>query len=394
MLHLAKLWAAYAIHRGLYSASPIRYTSEIQFSRHIEHRKSSNGRLPEAETGMGLGYTGMQAFALLTRFAPSLDRVVTIGRQHHYSVYADMMELSDQFGLNLTAEKVGAALANSGFADELLKAFGCAEVQSLDVSDYEGASIIADLNEPISSELVEQYSLVIESGTFEHVFNQRTAFENIFKMIKPGGHLLFVTPCSGFCGHGFFQLSPELLFSLCAANDFAVELAYVVPGNVKSDKIFLCPTPASIRARVEISWSGPIYFVLIARKTHAIEHLEQPYQWDYEHVFWQGKSVSSGTLLIDDIFAGLGADGAATGNSASDAKSPASDPLRITAARSIVARVLHGVGAFVEPKKLEPTPAANVDAAKWFYSVQPFRAVVPQHIRGAKQLNAPAKSQP
>src|SRR6266487_2558536 len=153
---------------------------------------------------MGLGYTGMQAFALLTRFSPSLDRVLTIGRQHHYSGYADMMELSDQFGLGLAGGKVEAALSNSAFSEDLLKAFGCAEVQSLDVSDYEGAGIIADLNQPIPAEFVEQYSLVIESGSFEHVFNQRAAFENIFKIIKLNGRLLFITPCNGFCGHGFY----------------------------------------------------------------------------------------------------------------------------------------------------------------------------------------------
>jgi hypothetical protein len=54
------------------------------------------------------------------------------------------------------------------FAEDILAPLGF-EVSSVDASDYEGATIVHDLNIPIPRELVEQFDIVWDGGTLEHV---------------------------------------------------------------------------------------------------------------------------------------------------------------------------------------------------------------------------------
>ncbi len=108
--------------------------------------------------------------------------------------------------------------------DLLLKAIGAKEVVSCDASQYEGASLVHDLNEPVPTEWENRHDAVIDGGTLEHVFNFPVAIANCMRLVKPGGHLLIFTPANNMCGHGFYQFSPELFYRvLSPENGFEVE---------------------------------------------------------------------------------------------------------------------------------------------------------------------------
>jgi len=97
------------------------------------------------------------------------------------------------------------------FAEPRFKSKGAFEVDSLDIDGGEGANIIADLNKPIKTSLYNQYDLIWDGGTLEHVFNIPVAFENVKKMLKTDG--IFISQqVTGVVGHGYYVLSPELYF--------------------------------------------------------------------------------------------------------------------------------------------------------------------------------------
>ena len=62
-----------------------------------------------------------------------------------------------------------------------------AHVDSFDVSNYENATIIHDMNKPIPDEHKNKYSVVFDGGTLEHVFNYPVALLNAMNMTQKGG---------------------------------------------------------------------------------------------------------------------------------------------------------------------------------------------------------------
>jgi len=57
------------------------------------------------------------------------------------------------------------------YSEPFLKTLGAGEIDTFDASDYEGASQVWDMNLPISEDFKEKYSLMIDSGSLEHIFN-------------------------------------------------------------------------------------------------------------------------------------------------------------------------------------------------------------------------------
>ena len=60
----------------------------------------------------------------------------------------------------------------------------------LDHSDYEGADLLFDLNEPLPPELEGTFDLIIDGGTLDNVFNPTQAMMNIARMLRAGGRVL------------------------------------------------------------------------------------------------------------------------------------------------------------------------------------------------------------
>jgi len=94
------------------------------------------------------------------------------------------------------------------------------ELDAMDVSPYEHAEIVHNLNQPIPPELSGRYGTVFDGGTIEHVFDVRTAFVNIANMLAPGGRVLHITPCNNYVNHGFWQPSPRSFYDFYQINGF------------------------------------------------------------------------------------------------------------------------------------------------------------------------------
>lgn len=73
------------------------------------------------------------------------------------------------------------------------------------------------MNKPLPPQLISnelKYDTIIDFGSLEHIYNAPQAFKNISTLLADGGQILHALPANNWCGHGFWQFSPELFFSL------------------------------------------------------------------------------------------------------------------------------------------------------------------------------------
>ncbi len=219
----------------------------------------------------------------------SLDRVLTLGRQWLNTRPQDVSPLLARLGIKLSAEQTNRIFAElEGYCEPLLKVLGAGCVDSMDVSPYEKATIIQDLNRPWPPALRDRFSLLIDAGTLEHVFNFPEAIRNCMQAIAPDGHFLCITPANNLLGHGFYQFSPELYFRVFTPeNGFTIEkvLVYEQPW---SSLWYEVANPSDIRSRVELCNSRPVYMIVCAKKIASVDLFAQaPVQSDYPLIYWQ-----------------------------------------------------------------------------------------------------------
>lgn len=138
----------------------------------------------------------------------------------------DLMNISTALGFEISPDYMRATNKEK-FRDfdsyKLFRWIGFDIVHAMDVSDYEGADIIWDLNAPIPKELYRQYDYIYDGGTLEHVFNTRQALENLARMLKPKGVIVHDLPAAKLCNHGFYTFSPTLFTDFYCANGFRID---------------------------------------------------------------------------------------------------------------------------------------------------------------------------
>ena len=150
---------------------------------------------------MGLDVHGLKFLRYVTKSNP-LGRTVKIGRQGIYIT---------EFSAKTALEETGPFTKPDYAEDILRKYFGASSFESLDNSGYEGASLIHDMNAVIPDDWIEAFETIIDGGCLEHVYQINQALANCSSLCKPGGQIIHILPANNYCGHGFWQFSPELL---------------------------------------------------------------------------------------------------------------------------------------------------------------------------------------
>jgi len=115
------------------------------------------------------------------------------------------------------------------------------------------------------------------------VFNVSTALKNCMQMVKPPGRFVSVTVSNNWCGHGFYQFSPELFFrALSPDNGFSIVEIYVA--DVDGRAVYRVIDPAAAQARVELRTADPVFLLVHARRD-AVRDIfaAMPQQSDYVH---------------------------------------------------------------------------------------------------------------
>jgi hypothetical protein len=138
------------------------------------------------------------------------------------------------------------------------------------------------MNLPIANDLREQFSLVHDGGTLEHVFNAPQAFKNCMEMVQIGGHFTQVSIANNYMGHGFWQFSPELLFGMFSAgNGYQIE-AVLLYEDIHGGAWYLVRNPDEVHSRVELCNSSPTLILTVAKRVaRAPVFTPPPQQTDY-----------------------------------------------------------------------------------------------------------------
>lgn len=114
-------------------------------------------------------------------------------------------------------------------AEGFFRWLGFEEYLALDVSAYEGAQIVHDLNDPDPP--VEHHGtadLIYDGGTLEHVFHLPHAFACIHRLLAVDGIVCHHNPSNGYLDHGFYQMCPTLYHDYYRTNGYSVVTAALV----------------------------------------------------------------------------------------------------------------------------------------------------------------------
>ena len=222
--------------------------------------------------------------------AVDLTRTLTLGRQELHMKVEDLRDLAIAKGIG-SPEQLQRLDRSKGYAEPFLELLGAQRIESLDASDYEQATIIHDLNEPVPSSLHGRFSCVIDGGTIEHVFHFPNAIRSCMDMLEAGGHYIGITPANNHLGHGFYQFSPELYYRVFGTeNGFEVRVMLVKA----TSHWYEVADPAALRERTELVSNAPVTLVVIARKNKIMERFNTPQQSDYVAA-WSPAAASMGT---------------------------------------------------------------------------------------------------
>jgi hypothetical protein len=212
----------------------------------------------------------------------SFERCATLGRQHYYVSNRESQRLLEEFGLapdsfpNLFPEEYPV------YSEPFWQMLGAKTLHTIDASDFEGATHVHDMNQPVPDSWRAAYDVVCDCGTLEHVFNFPAAIRNCMEMVKCGGHFFTQAPANNNFGHGFYQFSPELFFRvLSCKNGFQVEHCVAVEYGPRR-RWFVVTDPEAARARVTLINAAPVILFVWAKRVELKPLLlETPQQSDY-----------------------------------------------------------------------------------------------------------------
>lgn len=260
---------------------------------------------------MGFDNTSLKVHCSLKKKGHSFKRVATLGRQTIYDIdEASLRKCSSSLGIDMSADQAAEILHGyDGYADGIYRWLGATTIDSFDFSSYEGATRIWDMNEALPAEMAGGYDFVFDGGTLEHVFNYPLALREALTLPCVGGTFLSGNPADSYLGHGFYQLGPDIPFSILNQhNGYDMGEALLVEMRRKPRFFEILP-PSKKRGRALASsiWPTQMYFWGI-RRSEVPAHL-QAFQPDYVAAWdsgTHGGETSSGVkALLRNSLAGL-----------------------------------------------------------------------------------------
>jgi hypothetical protein len=236
---------------------------------------------------MGLDEHGVRFILSAAESGVDFRRTVMIGRQELHVDASTLGRLLREFGHD-RVDAAQLATRADGYAEPLFELVGAEDVESLDASSFEGATLVHDLNQPLPDALHAQFTAVLDSGSLEHVFDFPTAIRNLMALAAVDGHVLLITPTNNLMGHGFYQFSPDLLFRVFdPTNGYEVETMVAFEAR-RGARWYAVSDPKEARHRVELRNTWETYLALQARRVSTAAGLTStPQQSDYAAA-WTG----------------------------------------------------------------------------------------------------------
>jgi SAM-dependent methyltransferase len=162
---------------------------------------------------------------------PSSAKVVELGNQRFRPRHGIMAEVAaylkrecpswsddDLMAIN---ERTGESLEES--TADYMKSIGYGGHTCIDVNQRFGA-LQMDLNYSLADKygFDEEFDLVTNNGTGEHIFDQASVFRNVHALTRTGGVMIHVLPFHNYVNHGFYNVQPILFHDLAQANQYKI----------------------------------------------------------------------------------------------------------------------------------------------------------------------------
>jgi SAM-dependent methyltransferase len=261
---------------------------------------------------MGIDLHNLALLAHAQDLGVSFARTIGIGRQ---AVFVDARELEQHRrlrGLPVLSGPHPGAGAMRYFEPLMQQWLAAGQVDSIDASAYEGATLLHDMNLPLPADGIARgsYDAVLDFGCLEHVFDFPTAWRNCVDLCRVGGHVFHSLPANNLAGHGFYQFSPELFFNLYQEqNGFALRGLWFA---LKADlhHWWRVANPAEVKRRVTLRNSHEVYMLVVAKKLAEPGPLPAPQQSDYAQSEWlkspAASAAGAGPSAAGEMLARLG----------------------------------------------------------------------------------------
>ena len=117
---------------------------------------------------MGITKNCARFLSYATTKGVSFSDTIMLGRQELFVTPFEFSTYLSQF--NIPYNEIPKSFEGQ-FAEQLFHALGARVIDSMDISTFEKATVIHDLNLAIPETLRRKYTVVFDGGTLEHVFN-------------------------------------------------------------------------------------------------------------------------------------------------------------------------------------------------------------------------------
>ena len=177
--------------------------------------------------------------------------------------------------------------ADDHFADTFFRKLGYESVDSMDISEFEGASIVQDLGGNLDPDLEGRFDVIYDGGTCEHIFELPTAFRHIDRMLTKGGVLIGHSPCNNWINHSYYQISPEMVYGFWEKSmGYDVLQLVLQPLSPNfADRVVTTTNPnkTGVRPRLlgKLPVNSPIIMCYAVRKPFETRSPVKAYQTDY-----------------------------------------------------------------------------------------------------------------
>jgi hypothetical protein len=245
---------------------------------------------------MGINVSELNFLFLCQRRGVDFSRVLMMGRQSLNLSKETLQKMLLDQGITKTSLEIDQ-IVGDGFSEGLFKfVFGAKVVDSVDASNHENASIVHDMNYPLK--IRKKYSAVIDFGCLEHVFNFPMAIDSLVESCKTNGHILHALPANNSCGHGFYQFSPELFFSLYSSKRGFDQTSVFLVEISKPKFWYKVVSTLVLRKRVNVVNSCETYCMVLTRKLKksATASSKPPEQSDYLAI-WKKRNKATEQMI-------------------------------------------------------------------------------------------------
>jgi hypothetical protein len=264
------------------------------------------------------------AFDIIGRehaYRPITGDILFIGRQTTYFTVEDLTERMGRYGhsVDVGVIEFDRSTVNRNDAGEfvtdrsIFRALGLPpeRIKALDVSPYEGAEVIHDLNQPLPPRLRGTADFLIDGSTLDNVFDPAQALRNFDALLRPGGRMLLMNAWNQR-DSAYTLCSAAWFFDFFVANGYADCKVYLCALADQGGNIYwLDPRYMHERMTTPVAVSGGLrpFFVVFAEKSRnppppsvpTQSHYRSDKEWDHYRQNLQAILASSRPHLAHSV---------------------------------------------------------------------------------------------